>query len=60
MPLFMSFKCFYVKLVATILSGFSGLAVGAEDPLVHLGAVIGSAVTHGMKNIRFTLLGKAR
>eukprot|EP00300_Choanocystis_sp_HF-7_P013890 c18490_g2_i1.p1 GENE.c18490_g2_i1~~c18490_g2_i1.p1 ORF type:complete len:784 (+),score=177.69 c18490_g2_i1:30-2381(+) len=57
-PYFLSFKCFYVKLIGTILSVSSGLIVGPEGPVVHLGAVVGSAVTRGMKNIRFNFFGK--
>ena len=33
---------FVVKVVGTILSVSSGLAVGQEGPLIHIGAIVGS------------------
>lgn len=38
-------KLFFVKIVATILSVSSGLAIGPEGPLVHLGAMAGASCT---------------
>lgn len=42
---FSSAKLFFVKIVATILSVSSGLAIGPEGPLVHLGAIAGASCT---------------
>eukprot|EP00301_Raphidiophrys_heterophryoidea_P006033 c12470_g1_i2.p1 GENE.c12470_g1_i2~~c12470_g1_i2.p1 ORF type:complete len:765 (+),score=173.30 c12470_g1_i2:86-2380(+) len=58
LPKFLSFRAFFVKLIGTVLSVSSGLMVGPEGPLVHLGALIGSALTRGVKNFRFSLFGK--
>ena len=42
---FADMNVFLTKIVATILSVSSGLIVGPEGPLVHLGAIIGQGVT---------------
>jgi H+/Cl- antiporter ClcA len=42
---FAEINVFFTKIVATILSVSSGLIVGPEGPLVHLGAIIGQGVT---------------
>jgi len=42
---FTSFYLFLVKIVGTILSVSSGLAIGPEGPLVHLGAIMGASLT---------------
>jgi hypothetical protein len=38
-------KLFFAKVFGTILSVSSGLAVGPEGPLVHIGAIIGALIT---------------
>jgi chloride channel 7 len=53
----LSFKCFVAKTLGTIGAVSSGLVLGPEGPLVHLGAMIGSAVTRGEKSIRFEFAG---
>jgi chloride channel 7 len=40
---FTSMRLFFVKIVGTIASVSSGLAVGPEGPLVHIGAILGSS-----------------
>jgi H+/Cl- antiporter ClcA len=42
---FSSLRLFFVKVVATILSVSSGLAIGPEGPLVHIGAIVGASCT---------------
>jgi chloride channel 6 len=41
-PRFLGLKCFIATLLGTIMSVSSGLVVGPEGPLVHLGAMIGA------------------
>lgn len=40
---FSSFNLFFVKIVGTILSIASSLAVGKEGPLIHIGAIVGAS-----------------
>lgn len=40
---FSSWNLFFVKIVGTILSVTSSLAVGKEGPLVHIGAIVGAS-----------------
>ena len=42
---FSDLKLFLVKLIGTILAVSSGLVVGPEGPIVHLGAIIGASLT---------------
>lgn len=42
---FSSVRLFCVKIVGTILSISSGLAIGPEGPTVHIGAIIGASCT---------------
>jgi len=42
---FSSWKCLIVKIIGTILSVSSGLCIGPEGPLVHVGAIIGAGLT---------------
>jgi H+/Cl- antiporter ClcA len=42
---FTSWKLFVVKIVGTILSVSSSLAVGMEGPLIHIGAIVGASFT---------------
>ena len=42
---FSSSRLFFVKIVGTILSVSSGLVVGPEGPLVHIGAILGASCT---------------
>ena len=44
---FLGFDAMIVKLVGTGLSVASGLAVGQEGPMVHIGAIIGAGVAEG-------------
>jgi hypothetical protein len=44
-PKFSYFTLLLVKIFGTVLSVSSGLMVGPEGPLVHLGAIIGSLIT---------------
>ena len=46
-PKAISLKSGIVKIIGTIFSVSSGLAVGPEGPLVHIGAIIGSAFARG-------------
>ncbi|GMH70058.1 hypothetical protein TrRE_jg1749, partial [Triparma retinervis] len=48
---FMTLKTILIKTVGTTLSVASGLAVGPEGPLVHLGAAIGGGVTRTGKMV---------
>mmetsp|Transcript_25938 Transcript_25938/g.39172 ORF Transcript_25938/g.39172 Transcript_25938/m.39172 type:complete len:874 (+) Transcript_25938:66-2687(+) len=42
---FSSVPLFVVKILGTILSVSSGLAIGMEGPLVHIGAIVGASCT---------------
>lgn len=42
---FSSFRLLMVKVVGTILSVSSGLAVGPEGPLVHIGSIVGALLS---------------
>jgi len=42
---FSGFRLFVVKLLGTILGVASGLVVGPEGPIVHLGAILGASLT---------------
>jgi hypothetical protein len=42
---FSSARLFLVKILGTILSVSSGLAIGPEGPLVHMGAILGASCT---------------
>ena len=42
---FSSWRLFGVKIVGTILSVSSSLAVGMEGPLIHIGAIVGASFT---------------
>jgi len=42
---FTSARLLFVKIVATILSVSSGLTLGPEGPLVHIGAILGASCT---------------
>ena len=44
-PSFADMKTFLTKIFGTILSVSSGLVVGPEGPLVHIGAIIGQGLT---------------
>jgi chloride channel 7 len=57
-PDLLTFPTFFAKLVGITCVVSSGLILGPEGPLVHMGAIVGSAVTRGRKNIDFTLFGK--
>ena len=52
MPRFLSLDTLVVKMLGTALAVGSGLAVGPEGPLVHVGAIIGSGLTRGAKSVR--------
>lgn len=43
----MSIKTFFVKAISCTFAVASGLPVGIEAPLVHLGAIVGAGVTQG-------------
>mmetsp|Transcript_40703 Transcript_40703/g.39306 ORF Transcript_40703/g.39306 Transcript_40703/m.39306 type:complete len:520 (+) Transcript_40703:73-1632(+) len=45
-PKFISFKTLITKIVATILAVASGLCIGKEGPLAHIGAIVGVAVVY--------------
>lgn len=42
---FTTLKLFLVKIFGTIFSAASGLMIGPEGPLVHLGAIMGASLT---------------
>lgn len=48
---FMTLKTILIKTIGTTLSVASGLAVGPEGPIVHLGAAIGGGVTRTGKMV---------
>jgi chloride channel 6 len=52
---FSSLRLFVVKIVATILSVSSGLFLGPEGPLVHIGAILGASCTK-LSNILFRIV----
>jgi chloride channel 7 len=56
-PKFLSFRTFASKFIGIIMSVSSGLVVGPEGPLVHLGAIVGSAMTRGQKKWSISLFG---
>jgi chloride channel 7 len=56
-PQHLSMRTLIVKIVGTILGVASGLAMGQEGPLVHIGAIIGSGLTRGHKRISIPCLG---
>jgi hypothetical protein len=51
-PKFLSFITFVAKFFGIIMTVASGLVLGPEGPLVHLGAIVGSAMTRGQKTIQ--------
>ena len=51
---FSSLRLFLVKIVGTILSVSSGLVVGPEGPLVHIGAILGASCTK-ISNFLFSM-----
>mmetsp|Transcript_10131 Transcript_10131/g.23683 ORF Transcript_10131/g.23683 Transcript_10131/m.23683 type:complete len:987 (+) Transcript_10131:176-3136(+) len=61
---FLKLRTIVLKIVGTIFACASGLVIGAEAPLIHIGAGIASGVTRGdkLKNLCFefspTLLGR--
>ena len=42
---FFNARTFFVKILGTVLSVSSGLCIGPEGPLVHLGAMVGAGLT---------------
>ncbi|KAJ1626851.1 chloride channel [Pavlovales sp. CCMP2436] len=52
MPRVLSSACLLVKVLGTVLSVGSLLAIGPEGPLVHIGAIVGSGLTRGRKHLR--------
>ena len=48
----------FAKIYGTVLSVASGLAVGPEGPLVHIGAAVGSGLTRGPKVVNIELFGR--
>lgn len=50
-PRFLSFKTLVAKILGTICTVASGLVLGPEGPLVHIGAIVGSGVTVKPYNI---------
>ena len=48
-PSFLNSRTFFAKTLGTILAVSSGLCVGPEGPLVHLGAMVGSSLTRSGK-----------
>ncbi len=46
---FSGFRLYFVKLLGTILGVASGLVVGPEGPIVHLGAILGASLTKTRK-----------
>jgi chloride channel 7 len=59
-PKFLSLMTFVAKFIGIIMSVSSGLVLGPEGPLVHLGAIVGSAMTRGQKKIKLALCGKKK
>ena len=56
--LFMRVQTLCAKVYGTILAVASGLAVGPEGPLVHIGATVGSGLTRGPKNVDLEIWGR--
>jgi len=50
---FLTTNVILVKFIGTILSVSSGLIVGPEGPLVHLGSIVGSGLTAGRVMLKF-------
>ena len=57
MQQFLSMKTLAVKVAGTIAGVASGMVMGPEGPLVHVGAIIGSGVTRGRKRVHLPCLG---
>jgi chloride channel 7 len=57
-PGLLTFGALFSKIIGTICVVSSGLILGPEGPLVHIGAIIGSSMTRGRKNIKFKMCGK--
>ncbi len=47
-----SVRTFFVKLISCISVNVSGLPVGAEGPIIHLGAIIGGGLSQGRSRSR--------
>jgi H+/Cl- antiporter ClcA len=45
-PQFISLRTLFVKIFALTLAVSSGLCIGKEGPLAHIGAIVGNAVVH--------------
>lgn len=56
-PHFLRLRTFFVTVASTIGAVSSGLAIGPEGPLVHIGAIYASAFTYGRKKIN--IFGKS-
>lgn len=56
--LFMRMQTLIAKVWGTILAVASGLAIGPEGPLVHIGATLGSGLTRGPKKIDIHFMGR--